>query len=106
MTIVSDDGRFEWDSKKNDLNKKKHLLSFEEILEVFDDPAFIEIADIEHSVDEERFRGIGCIRGIVIITTCFMEKGRRIRIINARRATSKEEKIYNEKYKEYFGWKT
>lgn len=54
-------------------------------------------------MDEERFRGIGCIRGIVIITTCFMEKGRRIRIINARRATSKEEKIYNEKYKEYFG---
>lgn len=54
-------------------------------------------------MDDERFRGIGCIRGNVIITTCFMEKGRRIRIINARRAPSKEEKIYNEKYKEYFG---
>ena len=56
MTVISDDGRFEWDSGKNELNKKKHLLVFEEILEVFDDPAFLEIADIDHSVDEERFR--------------------------------------------------
>ena len=34
MTVISNDGRFEWDSGKNELNKKKHLLSFEEILEV------------------------------------------------------------------------
>ena len=46
--------------------------------------------------------GIGCIRGIVIITTCFMERGKRIRIINARKATSNEEKIYHERYKEYY----
>ena len=96
MTVISNDGRFEWDSGKNELNKKKHLLSFEEILEVFDDPAFLEIADTEHSVNEERFRGI------VIITTCFMERGKRLRIINARKATSKEEKLYNEKYKENY----
>ena len=50
MTVISDDGRFEWDLEKNELNKKKHLLSFEDILEVFDDPAFLEIADVEHSV--------------------------------------------------------
>ena len=77
-------------------------MSFEDILEVFDDPAFLEIADVEHSVEEERFRGIGCIRGIVIITTCFMERGKRIRIINARKATAKEERICNEKCKEYY----
>ena len=47
MTVISNDGRFEWDSGKNELNKKKHLLSFEEILEVFDDPAFLEIADTD-----------------------------------------------------------
>ena len=51
MTVISNDGRFEWDSGKNELTKKKHLLSFEEILEVFDDPAFLEIADTEHSVN-------------------------------------------------------
>ena len=93
MTIVSEDGRFEWDSAKDKENRRKHLLSFEEILDVFDDPAFLEIDDEEHSVFEERFRGIGSIRGIVIITTCFVERGERIRIINARRATAYEEGI-------------
>lgn len=38
MTIISADNRFEWDSEKNDINIKKHGLSFEEILPLFDDP--------------------------------------------------------------------
>ena len=59
MTIVSEDGRFEWDSAKDKENRRKHLLSFEEILDVFDNPAFLEIDDVEHSNFEERFRGIG-----------------------------------------------
>ena len=57
---------------------------------------------MEHSIFEERFRGIGSIRGVVIITTCFVERGERIRIINARRATAYEEGIYNENFKKYF----
>ena len=102
VTIVSEDGRFEWDSAKDNENRRKHLLSFEEILDIFDDPAFLEIDDVEHSIFEERFRGIGSIRGVVIITTCFVERGERIRIINARRATAYEEGIYNENFKKYF----
>ena len=27
MTVISDDKRYEWDSEKNDINKKKHGLS-------------------------------------------------------------------------------
>ena len=54
---------------------------------------------MDHSIFEERFRGIGSIRGVVIITTCFVERGERIRIINARRATAYEEGIYNENFK-------
>ena len=57
MTIVCEDGRFEWDSAKDKENRRKHLLSFEEILDVFDDPAFLEIDDMKHSSFEERFRG-------------------------------------------------
>ena len=54
MTVVQ--GRFEWDSEKNEINIKKHGFSFEEILSVFDDPHFIERADLEHStIEEERF---------------------------------------------------
>ena len=81
MTIVSDDGKFEWDIDEDRTNKRKHQLSFEEVLSVFDDPAFLEIEDKEHS----------------------FERGEKIRIINARRATLYEERIYNENYKKYFG---
>jgi uncharacterized DUF497 family protein len=41
-TIISPDGRFEWDEAKNILNKKDHGFFFEEILAVFDDPSFGE----------------------------------------------------------------
>ena len=55
MTIISDDNRFEWDSNKNEKNKIKHGLSFEQILPIFDDPFFLERYDKEHSFD---LRGI------------------------------------------------
>ena len=54
-TIVSEDGRFEWDGAKDRLNKKNHGFSFDEILEIFDDPAFLEGYDWEHSENEERY---------------------------------------------------
>ena len=38
MTVISQDGRFEWGSEKDELNIKNHGFSFSEILEVFDDP--------------------------------------------------------------------
>ena len=42
-TIISEDNRFEWDKDKNLANIEKHGIAFEEILEVFDDPAFLTL---------------------------------------------------------------
>ena len=39
-TIVSNDGRFEWDEPKNVSNKADHGLFFDEVLPAFDDPFF------------------------------------------------------------------
>jgi uncharacterized DUF497 family protein len=39
-TIISPDGRFEWDSDKNQFNKEKHGFYFEEILAAFEDRFF------------------------------------------------------------------
>ena len=38
MNILTMDGRFEWDSRKNKENMRKHNIRFAEILSVFDDP--------------------------------------------------------------------
>ncbi|MDR3249099.1 MAG: BrnT family toxin, partial [Treponema sp.] len=64
-TIISADGRFEWDEDKDRVNIKNHGFSFHEILEIFDDPAFLEGYDEEHSDEEERYYGIGCLNNIV-----------------------------------------
>ena len=33
-TVISDDGRFEWDEEKNEINRKKHGFGFEAITDV------------------------------------------------------------------------
>ncbi len=96
MTIISSDKRFEWDSDKNEINKRKHGLSFEEILPVFDDPCFFERYDHNHSdLDEDRMFGIGSVNGVAVVATAFTER-QRIRIISARLASPSEERVYYE----------
>jgi uncharacterized DUF497 family protein len=119
--IISEDERFEWDEAKDRLNKKKHGFSFNEILEIFDDPAFLEGYDYEHSIKEERYYGIGCLNNILYIIAFYtVQKGNntgngkqnpsgrkseppyaieRKRIISARRADSDEQEEYNGYFK-------
>ena len=86
-TIISEDGRFEWDENKDMLNIKKRGFSFNEILEIFDDPAFLEGYDHEHSGQEDRYYGIGCLNGVLYIIAFYTYR-ERIRIFSARRADS------------------
>lgn len=96
MTVVSADNRFEWDSEKNEANRQKHGISFEEILPVFDDPFFLERYDYLHSDEsEDRMFGIGIVNGVAVVATAFTER-QRIRIISARLASPTEEKVYYE----------
>jgi len=90
--------RFEWDPNKNEINKRKHGLSFETAKEVFYDECAILFDDPDHSVDEERFLIIGSLKSeqICIVSHCYCDNENRIRIISARRATKKEQRIYHE----------
>ena len=47
--IIMDGIRFEWDPKKNEINKEKHHVSFEEAQTVFYDDEAKVIDDPEHS---------------------------------------------------------
>jgi uncharacterized DUF497 family protein len=57
--------RFVWNRNKNERNKRKHHISFEKAAQVFDDPLYAEKFDEENSIDEERFRVIGSITGLM-----------------------------------------
>ena len=43
----------EWDETKNELNIRKHGISFAEASEIFNDPNLIEFFDHAHSTTEE-----------------------------------------------------
>lgn len=99
-TVVN--GNFEWDEEKAVVNLRKHGISFEEILPVFDDPLFWEKVDVEHSsVGETRFFGIGKINGFAVVVSSYTER-ERIRIISARISTKKEEREYEKWCKQFY----
>ena len=100
-TIVH--GRFEWDEDKAKANIKKHKISFEEAIDLFNDPLLWERYDFKNSTNEEsRYIGIGQIDGFVIVSSCYTDRNGRTRIINARRASSKEEKDYEQWCKNFY----
>lgn len=87
---------FEWNIKKNEINKRKHGIAFEEALTVFLDENAILFDDPEHSVLEERFLIIGISEGnrLCIVSHCYRNQTGIIRIISARRASRNESQAY------------
>ncbi len=94
--IIMETLKFEWNPNKNEINKKKHGLSFETAKEVFYDEFAILFDDPDHSIEEERFLIIGSIKSeqICIVSHCYRDQENRIRIISARRATKTEKQVY------------
>lgn len=92
-----DEIKFSWDARKAKQNLTKHKVSFEEASTVFFDERAIEFFDPDHSEQEDRFLmlGLSCRLRVLVVSYCFRKKGLEIRIISARRATSKEQKVYN-----------
>ena len=86
------DIRFDWDENKNDINKKKHDVSFEEATSVFYDSEALIIPDPDHSIGEERFLILGYSfqLKLLVVCHCYRENDEVIRIISARKATNNE----------------
>lgn len=88
--------RFAWNEAKNELNKRRHGVSFEEAQSVFYDEYAVEFHDPDHSEDEDRFMMLGMsfkLR-ILVVCHCLRDEGATIRIISARKANRGEAKNY------------
>lgn len=96
-------GKFEWDADKSEMNKRKHGISFAEILPMFDDPLFWERLDFTHSTAEEtRYFGTAKVNGFAVVVCSYTERN-RTRIISARISTNEEERRYEEWCRQFFG---
>ena len=87
---------FSWDDNKSAENQRKHGVSFEEAQTVFFDEKAIEFEDPDHADTESRFLLLGLSQKlrVLVICHCFRKSESEIRIISARKATKKEQKVY------------
>ena len=88
---------FEWDPKKASSNARKHGISFSEAKSVFYDEFAVQFFDSESSSSgEDRFIMLGMSNESRVLVVCHCERGDGdvIRIISARKATTKERKFY------------
>lgn len=86
---------FDWGENKNQINQRKHGVSFEEARTVFyDEQALLEYDEL-HSEDEDRFRIIGRSENgsILLVVHCIRDET-VIRIISTRKATATEKAGY------------
>jgi uncharacterized protein len=87
--------RFGWDRLKDEENRTKHGVSFEEASSVFADPLAATIPDPDHSQAEMRFLTMGLSStGRLVVVSHTEEDDDLFRIISAREATSHERKAY------------
>ena len=88
--------QFEWDATKAAANLKHHGVSLEEALTVFADPLARIFDDTDHSAGENREIIIGHSAQQRMLVVGFTERDDKTRIINARSATPRERRAYEE----------
>ena len=85
-----------WDPAKAAANERKHGVTFEEARSTFFDERAKLIDDPDHSDDEERFilLGLSSSLRLLLVCHCYRSEGNVIRVISARKATTRESKAY------------
>jgi uncharacterized DUF497 family protein len=90
--------RFAWDKAKNAANILKHGIDFADAIDVFNHPV-LTLLDDREDYSEERWMAIGWMRALVGVVVYTEREGDVIRIISARKATTKEVRRYEQAIK-------
>ena len=95
------DLQFEWARDKAADNARKHDVTFEEAETVFTDEFGILLDDPDHSIDEDRFvlLGLSARLRTLVVVHCYRKPDDVVRLVSARKATSKERDIYNRRWR-------
>mgnify|MGYP002626709548 CR=1 FL=1 len=84
-----------WDDNKDEINRQKHNVAFEDAARVFLDENRIDFPDEKHSIEEDRSITIGRVGKILFVV--YTERDDKTRLISARKANK------NERSKYYYG---
>lgn len=92
--VIQSEVCFEWDPAKEETNKKKHGISFEEAKQALShELGFLLKEDL--SKNENRYVYLGMCKKLrlLVVVAAYSER-ETIRIISARKANKKEQKLY------------
>lgn len=92
---------FEWDEAKALSNVRKHGVAFLSAVTIFRDPRIVTMSDQDHSSSEERWISTGIASNGVLFVVAYRwaevdAANVNVRIISARKATSAEQRAYQE----------
>lgn len=87
--------RVEWDSRKAAANLKKHGVDFADAVTVLYDELARTLSGDEP--DEQRFVTLGMDALGRVLVVVYTWRGERLRLISARKATSREQREYEAK---------
>ena len=85
--------QYEWDERKRASNLQKHGLDFLDAEEVFGGPVFSRL-DNRREYGEERWQGIGQLRGRIVVMVWTVRPPDRIRLVSMRKAVKHEREAY------------
>jgi uncharacterized protein len=93
--------KFDWDPRKDKVNRRKHEVSFRQVASIFLDPNQLSTFDEEHSEKEDRWITLGLdstgvLRLVIHTFESVTDELCRIRIISARNAEPEEQAQYLE----------
>ena len=90
ICIYGEPVEFVWDEAKNERNIRKHGIDFIDIRSMFNYP-MVTFLDQREDYGEDRWIGIGLLKGIPVVIVFREPDDETIRIISARKATKQEE---------------
>jgi uncharacterized protein len=85
--------QLEWDNVKARANLRKHGLDFLDAAELFTG-ALYTAPDLRHDYGEDRWTGIGQIKGRTVVITFSQPGINTVRVISLRKATRRERREY------------
>ncbi len=86
-----------WNDVKNEINQRRHGISFETAWLVFDDPFAVTVEDYVDDNGEMRYQTLGLIEGVMIFVAHVLrviDGDEEPWLINARKAVNYEENYY------------
>jgi uncharacterized protein len=86
-----DSMNFQWDKEKSKANKEKHGISFEEAINLWENPVLM--LPSKSSLEEQRFLVIGQISNAYWTAVITMREG-EVRLISVRRSRKDERELY------------